>query len=153
MERALSYLENKRKNWGILGCFGSRKFAEGGLGRVYTTGLGFHGRVLDEPEPVETLDEIILIIKKSSGLRFDIALPHYHLYGADICMSAKEKGMTNYAIQGFCVHNTNQLLILPKEFYDCYRYIKRKWKKYLPIYASCMKITSFNEKLYLKKIE
>lgn len=152
LRRCLSYFKEEQINWGVLGCFGSKKSAEGGLGRVYTTGLGLHGRRIVNPEPVETLDEIILIIRKSSGLRFDPSLPHFHLYGTDICMAAKDNRMISYAIPAFCVHNTNQLLSLPREFYDCYQYIKRKWKKFLPIYASCVTISLFNEELYRRRI-
>jgi glycosyltransferase involved in cell wall biosynthesis len=151
LSRCLSYLEERQINWGVLGCFGSRENADGGLGRVYTTGLGLHGNKIDEPEPVETLDEIILIIRKSSGLRFDPSLAHFHLYGTDLCLSAKEKGMANFAFQGFCIHNTNQLLSLPEEFYACYRYIKRKWAKFLPIYTSCLTISYFDKALYRKR--
>lgn len=151
ISRCLSYLEERQINWGVLGCFGSKKNAYGGLGRVYTTGLGVHGKKITQPESVETLDEIILIIRKSSGLKFDPFLPHFHLYGADLCLSAKDKGMTNFAFQGFCIHNTNQLLNLPKEFYDCYRYIKRKWAKFLPIYTSCLTISCFDKELYRKQ--
>jgi hypothetical protein len=151
----LSFLEERQMNWGVLGCFGSRKgthgSAYGGLGRVYANGIGFHGMELTEPKPVDTLDEIILIIRKSSGLRFDPSLPHFHLYGTDICMSAKDKGMTNFAFQGFCIHNTNQLLSLPKEFYDCYYYVKKKWAKFLPIDTSCIVISRFDKKLRVRK--
>jgi hypothetical protein len=152
LSRWLSYLRDEKIDWGVLGCFGSRRSAEGGVGRVYTTGLGFHGRRITTPEPIETVDEIVLIIRKSSELRFDPSLPHFHLYGTDICMAAKDKGMISYAIPAFCVHNTNQLLSLPKEFYDCYRYIKRKWKKFLPIYASCMTISRFDRELHLRRM-
>jgi Glycosyltransferase like family len=152
LKRGLAFLELTGANWGVLGCFGSRKDAHGGLGRVYTRGLGQHGRRITRPKPVETLDEIVLIIRKSSGLRFDPRLPHFHLYGTDLCMTAREKGMVNYAFQGFCVHNTNQLLTLPKEFYTCYRYIRSKWAKYLPIYTACMKISFMNEEFYQKRI-
>jgi hypothetical protein len=151
INRCLSYLEERQVNWGVLGCFGSRRDADGGLGRVYTTGLGLHGTEINEPEPVETLDEIILIIRKSSGLRFDPFLPHFHLYGTDLCLSAKNKGMTNFAFQGFCIHNTNQLLSLPGEFYACYRYVKRKWAKFLPIYTSCLRISYLDKALYRKR--
>jgi len=151
LRKSLLHLKEHQINWGVLGCFGSRKDAHGGLGRVYTNGLGLHGRELTEPESVETLDEIILIFRKSSGLRFDPSFPHFHLYGTDICMSARDKGMANFAFQGFCVHNTNQLLSLPKEFYDCYYYVKKKWAKFLPIGASCIVISSFDKKLYLMK--
>lgn len=152
LRRCLSYFKEEQINWGVLGCYGSKKSAEGGLGRVYTTGLGVHGKRIINPEPVETLDEIVLIIRKASGLRFDSSLPHFHLYGTDICMSAKDRGMNCYAIPAFCVHNTNQLLSLPKEFYDCYHYIKKKWGEFLPIYTSCMTISLFNEALYLRRL-
>ena len=151
LRQSLLYLKEKQINWGVLGCFGSTQ-AEVGIGRLCDTPWGTHGRKINNPEPVETLDEIILVIRKSSGLRFDPLLPHFHLYGTDLCMSAKNNGMTNFAFQGFCVHNTNQLLSLPKEFYDCYRYIKKKWAKYLPITTSCIKISCFDKEMYLREI-
>lgn len=153
LERCLDRLAQERTDWGVLGCFGARKGAPpGGVGRIYTTGLGVHGERIRGPEPVETLDEIVLVIRKSSGLTFDASLPHFHLYGTDICMSAKEKGLANYVIPSFCVHNTHQLLRLPTEFYKCYYYIRKKWTKYLPIYASCIRISSFNEEVILRKL-
>ena len=152
LKEALKHLEKSQAKWGVLGCFGSRKAAPGGRGQVYTNGMGLHGNRLTLPERIETLDEILLVIRKSSGLRFDADMPHFHLYGTDICMSARDRGLVAYAFQGLCVHNTNQLLHLPREFYECYGYVRRKWKKYLPIYASCMKISQFNEELYRKRL-
>jgi hypothetical protein len=151
LQRCLAFLERTKANWGVLGCYGSRKGADAGLGHIYTRGLGRHGRTITQPELIETLDEIILIIRTSSGLRFDPGLPHFHLYGSDICLSAMESGMVNYAFQGYCVHNTNQLLILPKEFYACYRYIRRKWAHRLPIYTSCMKVSFLNGEYYRRR--
>lgn len=152
LQRCVEKLDEEGTRWGVLGCFGSRRNAEGGLGRVYTRGLGKHGNRLIRPEPIETLDEIVLVLRKSSGLRFDSNLPHFHLYGTDICMEARDRGLINYAFQGFCVHNTHQLLTLPQEFYRCYHYVRKKWTKYLPIYASCMKISMLNGELYRKRI-
>ena len=140
---AIRALEDDGVRWGVLGCFGSRRDANGGLGRVFTTGRGLHGNVIHCPEPVETLDEIVLITRKSSGPMFDPNLPHFHMYGVDLCLQARSRGMTNYAIPAFCVHNTNQLVKLPAEFYICYGYIKRKWGRYLPIHTSCMAVTRF----------
>lgn len=150
--RCLKVLEETDKNWGVLGCFGSRKDAHGGLGRVYTRGLGRHGHMLSRPEPIESLDEILLVIRKTSGLRFDPALPHFHMYGTDICMTARARGMVSYAFQAFCVHNTNQLVCLPKEFYACYRYVRNKWARFLPIHTACMKISVLNDEFYRKRI-
>jgi hypothetical protein len=152
LKRSISYLEKEKISWGVLGCFGSRPGGAGGIGRVCTNGMGLHGHEIDKPEPVQTLDEIVLVIRKSSGLRFDPTLPHFHLYGTDICMSAKDKGLVSYAMPAFCVHNTNQLVHLPKEFYNCYRHIKSRWSKYLPIYTSCIRISRFDSELRIRRI-
>ena len=152
LKKSLSSLEKEQTSWGVLGCFGSKPGGPGGIGRVYTNGMGFHGNEIDKPEPVQTLDEIVLVIRKSSGLRFDPTLPHFHMYGADICMSALEKGMKSFAIPAFCVHNTNQIVNLPKEFYNCYRHVKRRWSKYLPIYTSCITISRFDGELQRRRI-
>lgn len=153
VDDAIRTLEERGTQWGVIGSFGSRKGAHGGVGRVFTNGMGLHGNAITSPEPVETLDEIVLVLRKSSGLRFDPHLPHFHMYGADICLSAREAGLTNFAIPAFCVHNTNQLLALPSEFYRCYRFIKRKWKRYLPIFTSCMTVTRFDGELTRKQLE
>jgi hypothetical protein len=151
-KKSLSYLEKEKISWGVLGCFGSRPGGAWGIGRVCTNGMGYHGNEIDRPEPVQTLDEIVLVIRKSSGLRFDPTLPHFHLYGTDICMSAKDMGLMSYAIPAFCVHNTNQLVNLPIEFYNCYRHVKIRWGKYLPIYTSCITISRFDREVRVRRI-
>jgi hypothetical protein len=152
VNRSLDYLENKDPSWGVLGCFGSAKGRQGGVGQVYTTVLGVHGNEIHKPEAVETVDEIVIIIRRSSGLRFDPSLPHFHLYGTDICLSAKENGMICYAIWAPCIHNTNQLVDLPNEFYQCYYHIKKRWRKYLPIYTSCIKISRYDREVRERKL-
>lgn len=152
LNQSISYLETRGIEWGVLGCCGSRKFAKASVGQVYTNGVGIHGVAISQPEIVDTLDEIVLIIRRSSGLRFDPTLPHFHLYGTDLCISAKSKGMACYAIPAFCIHNTNQILKLPREYWVCYQYIKKKWKNLLPIYTSCIKILSFESERYYRVI-
>jgi hypothetical protein len=138
--------------WGVLGCFGSCRSVSGGVGRVYTSGKGWHGKAVTAPERIETLDEIVLVLRRSSGLRFDPALPAFHLYGTDICLAARSRGFENYALPGFCVHNTNQLLRLPPEFSECYRYLKRKWFRRMPIYTSCITISRFDREMRSRSI-
>ena len=152
LEGALKYLKAANPSWGVLGCFGSSKGRPGGVGQVYTTGRGIHGNYISKPEAIETVDEIVIVIRKSSGLRFDPSLPHFHLYAPDICLSAREMGLKCFAIQAVCVHNTNQILNLPKEFFECYHYIKKKWGEYLPIYTSCITISRFDTELNLRKL-
>jgi hypothetical protein len=143
LERALEHLHYSDPHWGVLGCFGETYNAKG-RGHVYMPGLGILGSPSDNPEPVQTLDEIVLIIRKSSGLRFDPTLPHFHFYGVDICLRAADRGMKSYAISAFCLHNTQYNLVLPPEFYACYQHVKKRWKEHLPIQTTCVRVTKFN---------
>ena len=107
---------------------------------------------LSKPTCVQTLDEIVLIVRKSSGLRFDEALGGYHFYGADICMQASERGMRSYAIPAFCVHNTQMPMVLPSDYYQCYWGFKRKWRNRLPVYTSCIAVTNYDRELRVRRL-
>jgi hypothetical protein len=54
------------------------------------------GRMLRDgpelPARVATLDEVLLVVRRDSPLRFYPALG-FHLYGADICLQAAERGL------------------------------------------------------------
>jgi hypothetical protein len=152
LERAIAHLEVKDPEWGVLGCSGVTS-DNSGHGYVYSSGLGIVGKPFESPVPIQTLDEIVLILRKSSGLRFDERLPNFHFYGTDICLRAAEMGRQSYAISAFCVHNTHQSLVLPKEFYDCCRHIKTVWKGKLPIQTTCIRITRFNVPMYVRRLK
>ena len=150
LELALDSLAMSDPQWGVLGCYGET-LNDDGRGHVYSPGRGILGGP-SEPAAVQTLDEIVLILRKSSGLRFDSQLPHYHFYGADICMEAAKRGMRSYAISAFCIHNSQLNLVLPKEFYEAYHYVKRKWRKVLPIRTTCIRITRFDREMYQRRV-
>jgi hypothetical protein len=153
LERALSFLDTDDPQWGVLGTYGLKQSAKGGArGYVYSSGRGIIGEPFEKPAVIQTLDEIVLIVRKSSGLRFDDALPHFHFYGTDICFRAKELGMNSYAISAFCIHNTHQSLVLPKEFYDCCSHIRRKWSSELPIYTTCAVMTESNAPVVMRRL-
>jgi hypothetical protein len=151
LERAIGYVEAEDPRWGVLGCYGATRDGDY-RGYVYSPLDGVIGRSFECPIPVQTLDEIVLIVRKSSGLRFDDRLPHFHLYGTDICLRAAHTGMKSYAISAFCIHNAHHYLVLPKEFYECCRYIKGVWKDYLPIQTACVRITRFNIPLFKRRL-
>jgi hypothetical protein len=151
LERALNHLGRTDPDWGVLGCFGETADAQG-CGHVYMPGLGIVGSPSEHPQPVQTLDEIVLIIKKSSGLRFDPNLPHFHFYGADICLRANGLGRKSYAISAFCLHNTQFNLVLPREFYACYRHIKREWRAQLPIQTTCVRVTKYDLDMMKRRV-
>ena len=150
LERALDYLAAHDPGWGVLGCYG---LSPAPWGHVYSSGRGVIGEPFERPTPIRVLDEIVLILRKSSGLRFDEQLPHFHLYGTDICLAAAKLGMKSYAISAYCIHNTQQTLVLPKEFYECYKYIKRVWKDCLPIQTTCIRITGSDLPMYRRRLD
>ena len=151
VESAIAQIERSGARWGVLGCFGAtadRQFR----GYLYSSAQGLQGQPLDFPAPVQTLDEFVLIMRKSSGLLFDPYLPHFHLYGADICLRAKQRGLNSYAISAPCIHNTQQNLVLPREFYECCAHVQESWKEYLPIQTTCIRLTRFRRYVYERQL-
>lgn len=149
--RAIQSLDAADPRWGVLGCWGACQWG-GYQGHIYSNGLGVLGASFERPVPVQTLDETVLILRKSSGLRFDEGFPHFHLHGADICLEAARKGRISYAISAFCTHNNYPYTILPEEFYECYSHLKTKWKEQLPIQTPCMRITRFDLPMYQRRL-
>lgn len=152
LAKAMAYLEIHDPLWGVLGCSGitsNRRHWR----YIYSSGLGTSGAPLANPEPVQTLDEMVLVVRKSSGLRFDSDLPHFHLYGADVCLRAAAVGLKSYVISAFCVHNTQQIFVLPKEFYRCCKHIRRVWRQSLPIRTTCIRLTKYNIPVYLRRLQ
>ena len=148
---AIRQLEILDPNWGVIGPGGITRDGRG-QGHLYSTGLGMIGTPFPEPRQVQTLDEIVLVLRKSSGLRFDDHLPHFHLYGTDICLQAAKRGMNNYAISAFCIHNTVQCLMLPPQFYESCNYMRRVWKDSLPVRTTCTELTRFGIPLYWRRL-
>ncbi len=151
LQRALAQLNETDPEWGVLGCWG---ITEGGKyrGFICSSTHGIHGKPFGEPARVETLDELVLILRKSSRLRFDENLTHFHIYGADICLTAGQHHLNSYAIDAPCVHNTKQGAILPEEYYLCSTYIRRKWRAALPIQTTCAQLTRWNLGLYERRL-
>lgn len=151
LERALRCLSRTDPDWGVLGCYGET-LDDNERGYVYSPGRGFLGKAFERPAEVQTLDEVVLILRKSSGLKFDEYVPHFHFYGADICMAAARAGKKNYAISALCIHNTQQNYVLPKEFYECYRRLKHKWREYLPIQTTCIRVSRTDFHMYKRRL-
>jgi glycosyltransferase involved in cell wall biosynthesis len=151
LQKALRWLDDHDPHWGVLGTYGKTQDGSG-WGHVYSSGRGVIGEPFAEPIPVQTLDEIVLILRKSSGLRFDESLPHFHFYGTDICLRAASIERRSYAISAFCVHHTHQPLVLPNEFYECCRHIRRVWKASLPIQTTCIRLTRSNVPVFRRRL-
>jgi hypothetical protein len=138
--RALERLDPK---WGVLGSFGvARSNPPEPKGFCYSTGLRkILGQPFHSPMAARSLDELVLVVRKSSGLHFDERLPGFHLYGTDICLQAEAGNMGSYIIPAFCIHNANGIVRLPSDFWRAYFYLRRKWWNRLPIKTCCTVIT------------
>lgn len=141
LRRSLERLQASDPNWGVLGVFGVSEQGEN-CGHVYSAGLSLElGCEFDEPVQVGSLDELLLIMRRSAGLRFDESLPGFHLYGTDICLEAARRGLKNYVISSFCIHNSNGLSYLPMAFWRSYFYMQNKWREILPVKTACTTIS------------
>lgn len=152
LQSALEHLEAVDPEWGVLGCFGVTSIGEH-RGYLFSPGPGILGAPFQTPQPVRVLDEIVLILRKSSGLRFDATLPSFHLYGTDICLRADAAGRKSYVVPAFCIHNANHYLVLPRDFYTSCRHIRRVWRHALPIQTPCITITRWNGPLYVRRLK
>jgi hypothetical protein len=151
--RSIAAISARDPDWGVLGVFGIR-LSGAEAGHLYSTGLR---RVLGCPfvGPLEvgSLDEVVLVVRRSSGLQFDEKLPGFHLYGADICLEARRKGLKCYVISAFCVHNSNGLDQLPPAYSRAYFFLRDKWRNQLPIRTPCMVITRWGLPLFRHNLE
>jgi hypothetical protein len=115
----------------------SAKFAVNRIGRVIHRGHTlFDGP--DLPARVATLDELLLVVPRDTPLRFDPALG-FHLYGADICLQAQERGLAVVVLNAICHHNT-QTVGLPKAFFRSAGVFAEKWAHRLPVATPCVVI-------------
>ncbi|MBP9014838.1 MAG: methyltransferase domain-containing protein [Smithella sp.] len=110
--------------WGVLGTFG---IDTNGVPAGHIIDRGIRCKSGDLPCRVQSLDECCLIFRKDSGLRFDEQLGGYHLYGADICLTAQTQGFDNYAIDA-CLHHRAAGNKLNESFYQSKDAFIKKWK-------------------------
>lgn len=128
-------------DWALIGAFGIG--LDGAhLGPVWSSSLGMIvGRVPMHPMPVQGFDELLIVLRRSSGLRFDEALPGWHLYGTDIVQTARAAGRGAFAVGLPCIHNDAYHEALGPDFAECYRFMQRKWSAVLPIRTPITKIS------------
>ena len=127
-------------DWAMLGSFGVG-LDNLGLGPVWSTSLGaVVGRVPSVPAPVQSYDELLMVMRRSSGLRFDEGLPGFHLYGTDIVQEALSRGLGCYVAALPAVHNDRYHGQLGDDFAAGFHYVRRKWRARLPLYSPILRI-------------
>jgi hypothetical protein len=121
----------------MYGVIGARFSQENFFGSVIQTDGSTTGVALKEPTPVQTLDEICLIIHSSlfrEGLKFDERFC-FHFYGADVCLQAYMMGFGVYALQVECQHKSKTLGgdIYSDAYQSDLKLFRNKWQKHLPV--------------------
>jgi Glycosyltransferase like family len=130
---------------GVAGVYGvGEVFESGQFDQLFAAerigGVVDRGRLLRDgpelPAQVATLDELLLVVRSDPGLRFDPDLG-FHLYGADICLQARERGLAVVALGALCHHNSRSVG-LPEAFYRSAEVFARKWQHRLPVATPCV---------------
>lgn len=141
LRESVNYLAANDPDRGIPGVYGVSKAGEW-MGWTYSNGSGEAlGQPFPTPRPVRVLDEMLLIVRRSANLRFDENLPGFHLYGTDICLEAEKRGMQNYIISYFAIHNSKGLLWLPSTFWRACLHLQKTRAAQLPVQATCAVLT------------
>lgn len=132
----LSRLTAAHPDWAVAGPYGVT--ADGRhVGRVWDATMGRElGAAGFAPAAVGSLDELLLILRRESGVRFDGELPDFHLYGTDIVQMALRQGRGAYAVELPVVHNNRPVATLRGGYARAYAHARRKWREQLPIWTS-----------------
>jgi hypothetical protein len=140
--RQLREAERRFGRLGIAGVYGVGEADEPTEGSFRAERIGWvvdRGRLLrqgpDLPARVATLDELLLILPRGTSLRCDRALG-FHLYGADLCLQAREQGLAAVVLEALCHHNSRSVG-LNDTFFENARAFIRKWAQRLPIATPC----------------
>ncbi|MFN4129415.1 MAG: hypothetical protein ACK4GC_06325 [Paracoccaceae bacterium] len=137
----LADLTRRHPDWAVAGAYGvSADYRQ--FGPVWTSSLGeIIGRVPLRPEPVISLDEMLIVLRRASGLRFDDHQPGWHMYGTDIVCRARAAGKGAFAIGLPCIHNDRFHGALGPDFSESYRWMQATWRHFLPIQTPVTKIS------------
>jgi hypothetical protein len=95
------------ENLGLAGVFGMSSMGRTKQERIrgFVWGGGNLGHPLREPEEVQTLDEIVLLVPRQSFQGFDQeAFDGWHCYGPDYALTMLEQGRRVYVIPGYVYH-------------------------------------------------
>lgn len=153
LRAAIHVLSTKEPDWGVLGVFGvdmSGRIA----GSVWSSGLGRTiGGTLPRPCRAQSLDELVLVVRRGSGCRFDPELPHFHLYGTDIVLTARSQDCGSWVAELPVVHNSVFVRDLGPGFRSAYRYMRRKWWNLLPVRTPVLWLTRAGFALLFQRLK
>lgn len=148
LQTRLAAVAEHDANWALFGPFGVGLDASH-IGPVWSSSIGLIvGRVPTAPTTVQSFDEMVIVLRRSSGLRFDETLPGWHMYGTDIVTQARSRGLHAYAGALPTIHNDRYHEALREDFVECYQAMRAKWRDQLPLRTPIIKISKSGLHLY-----
>jgi hypothetical protein len=132
-QRHVAALTARDPDWAVAGVIGIDP-AGATRGETWSTGIGkVVGKPIDDIAEVVTLDEVLLLVRRASGLRFDPEMPSFHLYAADAVQTARANGQKSYVVPLPIVHHSRPVVRLDGGYQAAYRFMQRKWRDDLPL--------------------
>ena len=132
LDQAIQDITVKDPNWALLGNAGGVGLR--GLAMRITDPYGEDRKSGKLPARVQSLDENFIVVRKMANLGLSRDLKGFHLYGTDLCMTARALGYTAYAVD-FHLHHIGgpKSKRLDDEFYRA----RRAWiDKYQRLHAT-----------------
>ncbi len=132
LSAAIDDLNDRDSRWAIAAVLG--KDLEGQLvGRVWSTSWSkvFSGNQ-ELPSKIVTADELFIVVRKASSIRFDPKLESFHLFATDIILTANAAGLKAYAIDCPVVHHEKVVKKLDRGYQSAYNFVAKKWRGQLP---------------------
>lgn len=152
LHKGLIALDRLDPDWAVAGVVGADP-AGRVMGRVWSSGhRAIIGGSMPLPTKVETLDEMVVILRVDSGLRFDEELPGFHVYAADIIQAAASVGRSTWVIDAPAVHHSRPVRSLSGAYEEAWLYLRKKWWERLPIMNLVCPLTRSRWTLRKKKI-
>lgn len=102
-ELALAALEQVDPDWGLVGCAG---WMRDGRIEGHWSDPNVYMNTLGEKrfEKVDWIDEHLMLIRKSSGLRLDDCMPSIHHIGRDLSSTLRLRGLETYVVDAPTIH-------------------------------------------------
>jgi hypothetical protein len=126
-------IEKLEGEWGVLGTAGITK-KERAIGRVHNIKgkSQWEGEKRAKFGKIQTADEHCVILRKSSGLRFDEEVfDGFHMYAVDLCLLSLDRGFINYGILCPLTHisKASSMLTGKEVFMEYLSLLNKKWRK------------------------
>lgn len=152
LRRRIAEVASSDPDWALIGAYGVDDHARG-WGPVWSSSLGqIVGHVALAPQPAQSFDELLIVLRRGSGIAWDTALPGWHLHGTDIVAQARAEGLGAYSCALPLIHNDGYKDNLDQGFGAAYAYLQRKWADRLPLRSPIIKISRTGHQLWRARL-